>query len=202
MHPRGFGFLEWTEHDEAKRAFVNPRLLRRFLDADLGYAWTFARYGGNDAENNCQDGDRNDFAQGDNPYQGRSQYEFPPHMLKARLTARATDRARITALGEVYSARPRSAWFDSTQDSDRVLQDGPALFLLHTTASLLDFGPKERFGLDVTVRNVLNTRYSTAQFRDDANELTTDYRGEVVPEFEDGYQGEGRTVNVGIEVKL
>ncbi|MEZ4316837.1 MAG: TonB-dependent receptor [Myxococcota bacterium] len=173
-----------------------------FLDANVGYALTLATYGGNDAQNNCQDGDRNDFANGDNPYQGRSQYEFPPHMVKARVSARATDDVRLTALGELYGPRPRAGWFAPDQPYDRALEDGPAFFLLHATASAMNLGKNDRFSVDITMRNVLGTRYSTAQFRDDASELGTDYRGQVVPRFEDGYTGEGRTVTVGVEMKL
>jgi len=184
----------------AAEADLSARL--GFVDANIGYALTLANYGGNDAQNNCQDGDRNNFAQGDNPYQGRKQYEFPPHMVKARVSARATDNIRLTALGELYGKRPRAEWFDPGVAVDQPLLDGPSVLLVHATASALHLGKNDRYNIDVSVRNLLDTRYSTAQYRDDVNDITTDYRGNTVPRYGTGYVGEGRTVNVGVEIVL
>ncbi len=171
------------------------------IAADATYALTWATYGGDETENNCDDGDRTAFA-GANPYAGRQQYEFPPHMVKARVQAIATDDLRLTALAEVYGPRPRAAWFTPDGDVDVPLRDGPALVLLHATASALRLDRMDRVSVDVSVRNLLDTRYETAQFRDDASELGTDLQGRTVPLYADGYTGEGRTVTVGLEVEL
>jgi outer membrane receptor protein involved in Fe transport len=172
------------------------------FEGDIGYALTLATYGGNDAANNCQDGDRNDFANGDNPYQGLRQYEFPPHMVKGRLAARVTENVRLTGLGEFYGPRPRAEWFDPGVEVDRVQEDGPPVLLLHATASAIDIGRKDRFGVNISVRNLLDTRFSTAEFRDDVNVLDTDFRGQLGPRFDTGYVGEGRTVTAAVEFKL
>ncbi len=169
------------------------------VEADLGYALTLARYGGNDADNNCQDGDRNGFADGDNPYQGRRQYEFPPHMLKGRLGMELVEGVRFVALGEWYSARPRREW-GPVEPLDIPASDAPAFGLVHLTASAEGLGPRKNVGVNMTLRNIFDTRIGTGQYRDDAADVGTDYQGRTWPRYTDGYLIAGRSLTVGVEV--
>jgi iron complex outermembrane receptor protein len=173
------------------------------VDAQLGYALTLARYGGaDDTENNCQDGDRNAFADGQNPYEGRRQYEFPPHMLKGSVGVRLTDAIRLTALGELYGARPRREWFPVAPDNplDIPARDGAPFGLIHATASASRLGPRENIGVTVTMRNVLDTTIGTGQFRDDAADVGVDYQGRTRQRYTDGYILEGRSLTAAVEI--
>ncbi|MCB9672306.1 MAG: TonB-dependent receptor [Alphaproteobacteria bacterium] len=167
--------------------------------ADLGYALTLARYGGNDNDNNCQDGDRNEFANGDNPYQGRRQYEFPPHMVKGRVGVTLAEGIQLTALGELYSKRPRKEWA-TTDVLDIPVDDAPAFGLLHATASASGLGSRKNIGMNVTMRNILDTQIGTGQYRDDAADVGVDYQGRTRMRYMDGYTLEGRSLTVGVEV--
>lgn len=168
------------------------------LQADLGYALTLATYGGDDVDNNCQDQD-NGFADGVNPYQGRRQYEFPPHMLKGRVGLELAEGFRVTALGEFYSKRPRTEW--SSQDPlDLPAEDGPAFALLHATASASGLGPRDNIGVTLTMRNVLDSQASTGQYRDDAAAVGVDYQGRTRPDYQDGYRLPGRSLTAAVEV--
>lgn len=169
------------------------------LDGQVGYALTLASYGGNDNDNNCQDQGRNEFDNGDNPYAGRRQYEFPPHMLKGSLGVRLTDTIRLTALGELYSTRPREEWA-STDPLDLPAVDGEAFGLVHATASAQKLGPKQNVGITLTMRNVLDTNIGTGQFRDDAADVGTDYQGRTRQRYADGYTIEGRSLTAAVEV--
>lgn len=169
------------------------------VTADLSYALTLASYGGDDADNNCQDQDRNAFANGDNPYQGRRQYEFPPHMLKGRLGVELADGFRLTALGELYGARPRQTW--ATPDPlDIPAEDGKPFGLLHATASVSGLGPRDAIGLVLTMRNVLDTQANTGQYRDDAQEIGVDYQGRTRVQYVDGYPVAGRSLTAAVEI--
>lgn len=121
------------------------------------------------------------------PYAGRAQYEFPPHMFKASIRLALTDTVTATTFGEVYGPRPRQAW-----SPDALHADGAAFALLHAAIRATDLGPGDRFELGLSVRNVLGTRWNTGVYRDDANEIDT-----PLP-----VQGEGRVVNVSIEGRL
>lgn len=170
------------------------------LEGDLGYALTLARYGGNgDPDTNCQDGDRNAFADGLNPYEGRQQYEFPPHMVKGRLGVRLTEDIRLSGLAEVYSSRPREEW-GPQEDLDIPSADGDPFALLHATASATKLGPKRNIAVNVTMRNLLGSTISTGQYRDDAADVGVDYQGRTRTRYLDGYQLEGRSVTAAVEV--
>lgn len=173
-----------------------------FVEADLAYALAFARYGGNEPDDNCQDGDRNDFANGENPYKGRGQYEYPEHMFKARLGLNLSDDFQINALGELYGPRERTQWYLPDAPEALPTRDGPAFPLLHIAGRIRNLGPKGRFGVDVAVRNVLDSRAATAQYRDDASEITLRADGPPVPAFQVGYPVERRSMTIGVDFQL
>jgi iron complex outermembrane receptor protein len=120
-------------------------------------------------------------------YAGRTQYEFPPQMVQASLRVAATDQLSATVFGEAYSTRPRKAW---APDVNR--PDGAPFALLHASARATGLGPAQRFEVGATVRNVLNTRFDTGIYRDDADN----------PDLPGAVEGEGRVVLVSVEAKL
>lgn len=134
----------------------------------LAYAWTDARYVGGE-------------------YDGRRQYEFPPHAVKSRLAVHVTDQLSGTLLGEGYAPRPRRAW-----SPDARVDDGRAFGLVHLGVRMQDLGPRQRVELDVSVRNLLDTAWDTGVYRDEANE-----DGLV-----GGLEGTSRSINVAMEVEL
>lgn len=170
------------------------------VEGDVGYSLTLARYGGNDADNNCKDGDRNDFGNGANPYAGRAQYEFPEHMVKARLGLNLSDDVQINALGEFYGPRERTQWYLPEDPGAADTVDGPAFPVLHLSTRVRNLGPRGRIGVDLAVRNVLDSRASTAQYRDDASETTPVVDGPAVPRFAEGYPLEPRSLTIGVDI--
>lgn len=155
----------------------------------LDYALTSAKYTGS-AEVDptvCPE-----VAWNEAPYAGRTQYEFPPHMLKGRAGVELIEQLDATLVGELYSARPRSDW-----SPDAGLNDGSAFGLLHATARMRDLGPDGRVEAALTVRNLLGAEWSMGNYRDDANVL--DGSG---AEFGNPVQGEGRAVLLALEVDI
>jgi outer membrane receptor protein involved in Fe transport len=144
------------------------------IDASAAYALTLARYG----------------ARG--PYAGRAQFEFPPHMAKAALTARLGDRLSATALAELYSSRPRADWGPTVG-----LTDGVPYGLIHLSGRMDELGPDGRVAVGFAVRNATNTRYSTPMYRDEVDRGTAD-----APRFVYGIEGESRMFNVTVDVRL
>lgn len=121
------------------------------------------------------------------PYAGRQQYEFPPHMVKGSVRLQVTDTLSATAFGEVYSVRPRRAWSPVAEHPD-----GAAYALLHAASHATELGPDERFAIGLAVRNVLGTRWNTGVYRDDANAVDV-----PAPVY-----GERRVVLVSVEGRL
>jgi outer membrane receptor protein involved in Fe transport len=70
------------------------------------------------------------------PYAGRTQYEFPPHMLKGNLALRPIEQWSLTLTAEVYSPRPRRSWAPNSG-----LSDGDAFGLLHLGMRAWGSGP-------------------------------------------------------------
>jgi len=101
----------------------------------------------------------------DQPYGGRTQYEFPPHMVKARTGLAITDQLSTWLLSEIYGERPRSEW-----SPDVGLDDGEAFALLHLGLSFDELGPDGRFRVGASVRNLLNSDWNYGVYRDDAND--------------------------------
>jgi hypothetical protein len=137
------------------------------VDAALGpiraqstYALTLASY----ADEDAFDPDVCDFPWAQ-PYGGRKQYEFPPHMVKSRLGVVVTDQLQLWALNETYSARPRAEW-----SPDAGIDDGDPMTLFHLGATMSGLGKDDQFRVGASVRNVLDTTWDFGVYRDDANE--------------------------------
>ncbi|MCB9685017.1 MAG: TonB-dependent receptor [Alphaproteobacteria bacterium] len=122
-----------------------------------------------------------------NPYGGRRQYEYPPHMGKGSVRLAISPRLSVTAFGEVYSARPRREWSPNAKNPD-----GDAFGLLHLAGRAAGLGPKGNAEIGFAVRNVLDTAWNTGVYRDDADE----------DDIPGGIAGEGRSVLVSLEVAL
>lgn len=161
---------------------LGVRARRGPVDLTADYALTLAAYGqGNTFDRAiCDFPWRNAFA-------GRTQYEFPPHMAKGALEVEVSPQLHLTAFGEVYGTRPRAEWSPTARNPD-----GEPVALLHLAGRMPDLGPDGRVDLGFGVRNVLDTRWNTGVYRDDADE---DDRPLPVT-------GEGRSVSVSIEVEL
>lgn len=144
--------------------------------ARLAYTFTWAQYGSK------------------GPYAGRTQYEVPPHMVKGSVTVRATDNWSATLVGEGYGTRPREDWTPNSR-----LPNGDPFGLLHATVYGKDLGPKGSFGLQATVRNVVNTEYETGVYRDEVDRLTGPV-GDQTARYPLQHAGERRSVHVAVEV--
>jgi len=145
------------------------------VTADGTYALTLARYSADAG-----------------PRAGFPQYEFPPHMGKGSVRWATTEHLALVAFGEVYSYRPRIEWGRDVQRDD-----GHWFGLLHASVRAHSLGKDGRFAVTATVRNVLDTKYGTGVYRDQADLGTAGnprYPGEIA--------GEGRSVTVGLEGKL
>ena len=118
----------------------------------------------------------------------RQQYDFPPHMAHLRATVRPADRLRASVLLDAYSKRPRAEW-----SPDAGLADGEPFTLLHAAVAT-DLLASGRVRADISVRNLLNTAYSTLIYKDDANEVR-----DGAAKFPYDLEGTGRTIVVGIE---
>jgi outer membrane receptor protein involved in Fe transport len=143
------------------------------------YALTLASYG----DGSAFDADVCDFPWAE-PYAGRAQYEFPPHMLKSRAGFAVTDHASLWLLSELYSARPRREW-----SPDVGTPDGEAFMLLHLGMSFDEIGPQKNFRVGASVRNLADQRWNYGVYRDDSNEPDV-----VAPAL-----GQSRTVLMDIE---
>ena len=119
------------------------------------------------------------------PYGGRTQYEFPPHMVKARAGWAFTDQLSTWLLSEVYSARPRREW-----SPDAKLDDGEAFALLHMGMSFDELGPGENVRVGASVRNLTGANWNYGVYRDDAND----------PDVIRPNQGESRSFLFDVEV--
>jgi len=147
------------------------------VSLELGYALTHARYA--DVRGN--------------PYRGRRQYEFPPHMVKGATRAALTDHLTATLFGELYSGRPRREW-----SPDAGVPDGLAFGLLHLGVHLSEVGPGERTSIGLAVRNLTDAEWGTGVYRADVNVLNSD--GST--RFPEEMSGEGRSVQVSLEVAI
>jgi outer membrane receptor for ferrienterochelin and colicins len=155
---------------------------RGAISLGLDYALTLATY----ADNTQFDPEICDFPWAD-PFAGRQQYEFPPHMGKGALEVEVSPALHLSAFGEVYARRPRAEWSPDARNPD-----GEPFALLHVAGRAPDLGPDGRVELGFGVRNVLDSRWNTGVYRDDANE-----ESRPTP-----VSGEGRTVSVSVEVEL
>ena len=121
---------------------------------------------------------------------GNVQYEFPPHMAHGRAGWNLADVLRATVSVDAFGERPREEW---TPDSKR--PDGEAFALLNL-ALATDAIAGGRVRLDASLTNVLDTKYATLVYRDDANRV--DFEGAA--NYPRDVQGEGRALQVGVEV--
>ncbi|MCA9489108.1 MAG: TonB-dependent receptor [Myxococcales bacterium] len=146
------------------------------------YALTLATYGDQtELDRSICDLDWTD------PYAGRRQYEYPPHMGKGSVRLALSPKLSMTAFGEVYSNRPRREWSPSAKNPD-----GEAFGLLHLAGRATGLGPKGNAEIGFAVRNVLDTAWNTGVYRDDAD----------ADDIPGGIAGEGRSVVVSVELAL
>ena len=127
-----------------------------------------------------------------NPYSGRQQYEFPPHMVKGSVRMDATDAFQTTVSGELYSKRPRRDWA-----ADSGLPDGPAVALLHMAARIKDIGKQDNIELTAGIRNILDTKNTVGSYRDEVNRVRD---GEAL--YTNDLDLPGRSVHVGFKLSL
>jgi hypothetical protein len=130
------------------------------------------------------------------PYAGRSQYEFPPHMLKANLGFTPIPQLAATLTGEVYSPRPRDAWAPASGT-----RDGDAFGLLHLSVRATKLGPRENVEVSAIARNLTNTQYDTGVYRDEVDRVVGDPL-DPQARYPFQHEGEGRSVHVGMAVKF
>jgi outer membrane receptor for ferrienterochelin and colicin len=126
------------------------------------------------------------------PYAGRTQYEFPPHMLKANLGYNIIENVAITGSLEAYSHRPRSDWSPNAQ-----IVDGKPFALAHLAVFGKSLGKAKNTNLGLSVRNIIGSSWSTGVYRDEADVVKNDVAKYPVP-----MQGEGRSVHVNVEIDL
>lgn len=158
------------------------------LRLGAAYALTLARYGGDSRI----DPEACPGAQGSaQTYSGRRQYEFPPHMVKADVGYAFTDRLSATLLTEAYSKRPRTEW------AAPGIEDGKPFALLHFAGRLGNLGRNQRAAVGLSVRNLLDTQWSTGMYRDDAAEPDGDGARYPLP-----MEGEGRKVLAWVEIEF
>lgn len=119
---------------------------------------------------------------------GFQQYEFPMHMGHARVGWHLADALRASVLLDVIGPRTRAEW-----SPDAGAKDAPAYALLGTGIATDALGGRVR--VDLAAYNLLDTQYTTWLYRDDANEMSGDE-----PRYTVDPAGEGRTIQVGVEV--
>jgi outer membrane receptor protein involved in Fe transport len=163
-------------------AEAGVRVRRGRIDLSADYALTVARYGDEVTFDPSICG-----FDWQNPFAGRTQYEFPPHMGKGALEVEVSPALHLTAFGEVYGTRPRAEWSPTARNPD-----GEAFALLHLAGRMPNLGPDGRIDVGFGVRNVLDSRWNTGVYRDDADE-----EGRPTP-----VSGEGRSVSVSVEFAL
>lgn len=132
------------------------------------------------------------YAESGGPYAGRTQYEFPPHMIKANLGYELIEKVTVTGTTEAYSHRPRSDWSPNAQ-----LPDGKPFALLHLAVFGEEFGKAKNTEFGLSIRNIIGSNWSTGIYRDEADVVKNDEAKYPVP-----MEGEGRSVHVSIEVAL
>ncbi len=144
------------------------------LRAAVSYALTLASYTGH--------------AQ----YHGRTQYEFPPHMVKGDLRL-GTDALSATVFGEWYATRPRSDWSPTAE-----LADGRPFGLVHLAGFAKGLGPRQSLDIGVVIRNAMDSNWGTAGvYRDDA-----DAGDPGEPAYPVAFEGEGRAVLGHLTIRL
>lgn len=126
---------------------------------------------------------------------GNAQYGVPLHMVNGRLGLELLEGVRLSALVDHVGERSRSEW---TPDSRR--PDGPAFTLAHLAVATDPLGKNQRVRADLSVRNLLDTRYENLVYVDDANRTTENDAGQTVARFPRDIEGAGRTIAVGVEV--
>lgn len=123
---------------------------------------------------------------------GRPIYEFPAHMGHGRLAVHPVDLISASLLADVYGPRPRADW---TPDSH--LAEGPAFGLL-TAAITADGLAHGRVSADLAIHNLLDTANTTLVPLEDANLVSDD----GTPKYPNDLAGEGRAVQLSIEVRM
>ncbi|TNE88265.1 MAG: TonB-dependent receptor [Deltaproteobacteria bacterium] len=146
------------------------------LDLSASYALTLAQY-----------------EDGSGLYAGQQQYEFPPHMAKGRATVLLTEQLSATVLGEVYGNRPRAEW-----SPDAGVEDGPAFGLMHLEVRARELGKDGQLEITAGARNLTDAEWGTGVYRDDVNRVN----GDGTARYPRDYEGEGRSVHVGVELSF
>ena len=101
-------------------------------------------------------------------------------------------RVWLNLRGDVYGTRPRTDW---TPDSN--LPDGEPFALLHLNMAAGPFND-DRFTIESTVFNLLDSDYSTLLYLDDANAVSSD----GTAKYPNDIEGEERSFYVGINAKF
>lgn len=156
---------------------LEARLTLDRLQVEASYALTLARYA----------------SHGTGFYRGQEQFEFPPHMAKGSTRVQLTDQFTAAALGEIYGARPREVW-----SPDSGLTNGAAFGLIHLEVRASELGENGRFDVTVGARNLTDHVWGTGVYRDDVNQTN----GDGTARYPNEYEGEGRSVHLGVEVAL
>lgn len=120
---------------------------------------------------------------------GRAVYEFPPHMGHLRAGWRVPGVLRASVSADAVGRRPRAEW-----SPDAGADDGPAFVLLGAGVAT-DALAGGRVRVDLSATNLLDTKYETLVYRDDANEVDDGGR-----RYPNDVEGPGRRVVVGVEV--
>ncbi len=155
------------------------------ISFDATYNFTMARYG-----------TASDPTDPRAAFTGRQQYEFPPHMAKGGVGLDLTENLGAWLGGEFYGRRPRADW-----SPDANMADGPAFGLMHLGVRASDLGSDDRVNMNISVRNLLDVEWGTGSYRDNAN-IPLSGSDPATPKFPNGFEGEGRSVHVGLEIKL
>jgi iron complex outermembrane receptor protein len=124
----------------------------------------------------------------------REQYGFPPLMGHAVLGRELVAGVRLHLLADTFGRQPRAEWAPQSK-----LPDGDPYTLLHLGLATEELGGS-RVRADVSVRNLLGAEYATMTFYDQANATTTNDAGRTVARYPNDLQGEGRTIQVGLEL--
>ena len=98
------------------------------------------------------------------------------------------DVVRASVLLDVIGPRTRADW-----SPDAGARDAPAYALLGAGLATDALGGRVR--VDLAAYNLLDTQYTTWLYRDDANEMSGDE-----PRYTVDPAGEGRTIQIGVEV--
>ena len=126
---------------------------------------------------------------------GFPQYGVPMTMINARVGLEPVTGLRLVVQADHVGVRPRSEW---TPSSGR--PDGDPYTLMHLSAAT-DAMAGGRLRADLSVRNLLDTRYEHLVYLDDADRTTTNDAGQAVARFPRDIAAEGRTITLGVEVR-